>query len=253
MKGTEETKPCITVVIVDDEENCIRSLEQYLCNDPRLKIVATINDSASAVEEIIAKKPDLLLLDIQMPDITGFDIIQELNRARVNPFVIFVTAFDKYAIQAIHVAAFDYLLKPVDRKELAVTIERVIEKICQRQSEKNYSILLNCFSKKKIKFNTTGGFIMVDPCDIIYIKADWNYSEVYTEKNKCEVVVINIGTVQNLLPKEDFVRINRSVIINTKYLEKVSRIKRQCILKKDNDIFTFTIPLRRIRELEKVL
>jgi two-component system, LytTR family, response regulator len=253
MKNPDLNKSRISVIIVDDEEHCIKSLEQYLCNDPRLNIVATITDPVSAVEQILTKKPDLLFLDIQMPGMNGFDILEILNKTIVKPFVIFITAFDNYAIQAIRAAAFDYLLKPVNKVELLVSIERAINKICLKEFEKSYSSLLEHTNEKKLRFNTTGGFIMVDPKDIVFIQADWNYSEIHLNKDKFELVVVNLGTIENILPPDDFARINRSVIINLKYLDKVQRGKRLCVLKKDNDIFTFTIPLLRIRSLEKML
>ncbi|MFZ0283042.1 MAG: LytTR family DNA-binding domain-containing protein [Bacteroidales bacterium] len=253
MKKSESTRSLISVAIVDDEEHCIKSLEQYLSNDDRINIIATIKDPVSAIEQILEKKPDLLFLDIQMPGMTGFDILEVLNKTSVNPFVIFITAFEDYAVQAIRASAFDYLLKPVDKAELAVSVERAINKIYQEEFENNYSALLAHTSEKRIRFNTTGGFIMIDPKEIIFIQADWNYSEIHINKDRFEVVVINLGTIEKLLPKGDFARINRSVIINLKYLDKVIRGKRLCIMKKDDDTFTFRIPLRRIRDLEEKL
>jgi two-component system LytT family response regulator len=94
---------------------------------------------------------------------------------------------------------------------------------------------------------------MIDPSEIVYILADWNYSEIHFGKNRHEVVVINIGTVESMLPDGDFARISRSVVINLKYLSKVYRSKKLCILKKDEETFQFKIPLRRIRELEEML
>ncbi len=159
-----------------------------------------------------------------MPGMSGIEILKELNQTNVKPFVIFITSFDKYTIDAIRVSAFDYLLKPVNKAELSFSIERFLNKFYQKELESNYSSLLNYSSQNKIRFNTTGGFIMIDPGDIIYIQADWNYSEIHLGKNKKEVVAINIGTMENLL-STGFARINRSVIINLKYLEKVQRGK----------------------------
>jgi two-component system LytT family response regulator len=253
MKITDPKRSRISIIIVDDEEHCIKSLEKYLSIDPRLNIVATITDPLSAVEQILTKKPDLLFLDIQMPGMNGFDILEILNKTSVKPFVIFITAFENYTIRAIRAAAFDYLLKPVNKVELSVSIERAINKIYLQEFEKSYSSLLEHANEKRIRFNTTGGFILIDPKDIIFIQADWNYSEIHLDKDKYELVVVNLGTMENILPPHDFARINRSVIINLKYLDKVQRGKRLCILKKDNDVFTFTIPLLRIRSLEKML
>lgn len=253
MKKVEPAQNTFSVVIVDDEETCIKFLKNYLNEDPRLKIVAAISDSQNAVEQIIKEKPDLLFLDVEMPGLSGIEILKELNQTTVRPFVIFVTAYDKYTIEAIRASAFDYILKPVSKAELTLSIERFITRFSQQNLETNYSKLLEHSQNRKIKFNTTGGFIMIDPDDIIYIQADWNYSEIHFGNNKQEVVVLNIGTIENLLPKGDFARINRSVIINLKYLEKVQRGKRLCYLKKDNETFTFKIPVLRIKNLEELL
>ena len=114
----------VSTVIVDDEEHCISLLEEYLTKDPRIVITAGITDPGMAVDKILSVRPDLLFLDIQMPGMTGFDILEILSRTTVRPVVIFITAFDNYAIQAIRASAFDYLLKPVDRLELALSVER---------------------------------------------------------------------------------------------------------------------------------
>jgi len=188
-----------------------------------------------------------------MPGMTGFDILEILSKTTVRPVVIFITAFDNYAIQAIRASAFDYLLKPVDRLELALSVERAISLIQLQEHGSNYNLLLGYTMKKKIRFNTTGGFIMIDPEEILFIQADWNYSEIYLSRDKKEVVVVNLGTIETLLPVGNFARISRSVIINLKYLTKVQRGKRLCILKKEDDSFQFKIPLLRIRDLEEML
>jgi len=253
MKNDLLGKKTVTVVIVDDEDHCIKSLHNYLDADPGISVVASITDSGLAVAEIIEKKPDLLFLDIQMPGKSGFDILGELQRAGVKPCVIFVTAFENFAIQAIKASAFDYILKPVDRNELAVAVERAINQINGREPERSYSLLLEMTSRKKLRFNTAGGFILIDPSEIVYIQADWNYSEIHLGKDKYEVVVVNLGEIEKMLPAAGFARIGRSVIVNLKYLSKVQRTKRLCILKKDEEIFQFKIPLLRIRDLEKLL
>lgn len=253
MEKAEFSKALISIAIIDDDAQCIDALVHYLSDDTRLTVVAKINDPLSAVNEVINKKPDLLFLDVEMPGMNGIEILKELNLTTVKPFVIFVTAFEKYTIEAIRASAFDYLLKPVDKKELVFAIERFINKFNLLKSKENYSTLIESISKKKLRFNTTGGFIMIDPQDIIYILADWNYSEIHFSRDRKEVVAVNLGSMENLLPKKDFARINRSVIINLRYLEKVQRGKRTCILKKNDEVYPFKIPVLRIRDLEKML
>jgi two-component system LytT family response regulator len=247
------SQPQVSVIILDDEEESVRTLEKLLSVDKRISVAATFTDPKAALMEIIIRKPDLLILDIQMPEMDGFELVNHLNSVNIRPFIIFITAFDEYAIQAIKLSAFDFLLKPIDPSDLNGTIERFISDFNKKTFEKNYFQLINHLSIKKIKFNTSGGFIMINPQDIVYIKADWNYSEIFFDNNRHELVVMNLGMIEKLLPHGNFARINRSVIINIQFLEKVHRGKRLCILKKGDDTFSFTIPLRRIRELELMI
>ena len=252
MKVKEVDTKTISCIIVDDEISSINELSSLLSEHKQLSILATVNNPHQAISTIIKYKPDLLFLDIQMPKMDGFQLLEVLSHTDVKPFVIFVTAFDKFAIQAVRAAAFDYLLKPVDRNELALAIERMASQQLHRNLEYNYSQLLEQTANKKIKFNTTGGFTLIDPQDIIYIQADWNYSEIHFSMEKHEVVALNLGTVENMLPKGCFARINRSVIVNLSYLDKVQRAKRKCFLVKDGITYEFKIPIIRVRFLEEM-
>lgn len=243
----------VSVILIDDDFKVIETLKGMLVTDERISVSGTFTDPEVALMRIIEKKPDLLILDIQMPGMSGFELVKELNECNIRPFVIFITAFDQYAIEAIRVSAFDYLLKPVDPAHLSKTMERFLSSFQQKTFENNYKNLINQLNIRKIRFNTAGGFILVDPGDIAFIKADWNYSEIFFGMDKKEMIVMNLGFVEKLLPSDDFARINRSVIINLKYLERVNRGKKICTLKKGDETFTFNIPLRRIRELEEML
>lgn len=238
-------------IIVDDELHSATELQNLLSEHKQVKLVATIQDSEHAISDIIKYKPDLLFLDIQMPGMDGFQVLEVLNKTNCKPFVIFVTAFDKFAIQAVRAAAFDYLLKPVNKNELSLALERFYCKHKQHEQEKSYNALLEQTSRKKIKFNTVGGFTLIDPQDIVYIQADWNYSEIHFSKEKFELVTLNIGTVESFLPTGSFARINRSVIVNISYIDKIQRSKRKCFLKKGDETFEFKIPILRIRFLEE--
>lgn len=250
MKNKKSEISTVRCIIVDDEPKAADALEQMLWANATLQVSAKINEPGKALTSILQIKPDLVFLDIQMPGMSGFDILESLSQTEVKPFVIFVTAFDKFAIQAIRSSVFDYLLKPVDEGELTLAIERFMAQHKQKAQEVNYAALLGNASRKKIRFNTTGGFILLNPEDIVYIQADWNYSEIHLSKEKFELVTMNLGSVEEVLPAGYFARINRSVIINLTYLEKIQRGKRLCILKKDGVTFEFKIPLLRVRYLE---
>ncbi len=243
----------LRTIIVDDEEKAINNLETLLNNFPQVQIIDKSTDPEKALGKILLQKPDLLFMDIQMPDKTGFEIVSEVYRSGLRPDIIFVTAFDKYAITAIRYAAFDYLLKPVNKEELKDALERLLKKTTETDKEEQIKILIEKTSRHKIKFSNAGGFILIKPEDIIYIEADWNYSEIYFSKEIKEVVTMNIGSVEELLPKEDFYRINRSIIININYLSRVIRKKLLAILIKDGQEYQFKIPILKIRGLERFL
>jgi len=253
MKTRDPGSGPYTCIIIDDEEHASNELDTVLSTFGQVRVILKIDDPFKAVPAILENKPDLVFLDIQMPGMTGFDVMESLNHAATKPFVIFVTAFDRFAIKAIRYAAFDFLLKPFDKGEIAIALERFIKIYRQEEMSAKYSALLAQVSGKKIRFNTAGGFVLIDPGNIVYILADWNYSEIHLGKEKKEVVALNLGTIEEMLPAGSFARINRSVIINTRYLEKVHRIKRLCLLSKDGESFEFKIPLMRIRYLEKLL
>ncbi|MEI7726839.1 MAG: LytTR family DNA-binding domain-containing protein [Bacteroidota bacterium] len=247
-------KPPIRTIIVDDEPAAIANLMTLLQNHPEIKVIETISDANLAVDAVLAKNPDLLFLDIQMPGKTGFDIAKALLDAADPPAIIFATGFDKFAIEAIRHAAFDFLVKPVDPDELNLAIERLQQAPSKPSQVEQFTRLIErTLLKPKIKISNTGGFSMISPSDIIYIQADWNYSELFFSQGKSELATMNIGSLEESLPKNDFFRISRSIIINVTYLTKVSRKKREATLLKDGQEFRFAIPLLNIRKLERFL
>ncbi len=252
MRVTDTFEPAVHAAIVDDEQYCIEELKAMLSGIHGIEVVAESHDAVKAVPIILETKPDLLLLDIQMPEKSGFDVIRGLKESGFEPSVIFVTAYDNFAIEAIKNAAFDYLLKPVDKEALQHSLSRYFYNHAKEERSAKYmSLLENVDYKKKIKLSNSGGFILLNLEDIVHIQADWNYSKVYTAKDQYQTVTMNLGMLENTLPEKGFMRINRSHIINLNYLTRVRRLARKCYLEKDGVEYEFCIPITRIRELEK--
>ncbi|MCX6246159.1 MAG: LytTR family DNA-binding domain-containing protein [Bacteroidetes bacterium] len=244
----------ITAILIDDEIQAIANLDGLLNEYPRIKVLDKITDPAASLMKIVELDPDLIFIDIQMPEKNGFEIVSELTGKGCTPAIIFVTGFDNYAINAIRAAAFDYLVKPVNPEELKQALDRLTGEKREKNRDDQVKLLLDrTINKSKIKLSTTGGFTLLDPDEIIYINADWNYAEIFTDVGKSELVTTNLGTLQEILPQNNFYRISRSVIINTSYLKKVSRKKRMAYLIKDGKEYTFKIPLLNIRKLEAFL
>ena len=247
-------KKLIRTIIIDDEPGAVENLGTLLNAHPEIRIVGKITDTGKAVRTILDERPDLLFLDIQMPGKTGFEIVRELTETECCPAIIFVTAFDRYAIDAIRHAAFDFLLKPVNPEELSRAIDRLHSSPAGMYNREQFTSLIEqALSRPKIKISTAGGFTLINPSDVIYIQADWNYSELFFNREKSEMTTMNIGSLDEVLPKKDFFRISRSLIINVAYLVKVSRRKRQVLLVKDGQEYIFPIPLLNIRKLESFL
>jgi len=132
------------------------------------------------------------------------------------------------------------LLKPIDPDELSLTITRFLSSSRQTTVEDKIDRLLEYVNPNhKLRFNTRQGFTLISPSQIIYCQADWNYTEIWLGKDKKEVVTMNIGKVETLLPDDQFIRINRSVVINQKYIEKLNRKNRILRLKADEERFEF--------------
>ena len=221
----------IKVLIVDDDKKSQDVLAFHLRSIPDIEIIAITSGADEAYTFLLENTPDLIFLDVEMPVKTGFDLIADINKLKISPGIIFQTAFDKYAIQAIKNSAFDYLLKPIDRAELLEALTKFRNIRHHNNLEQQVEHLINQIKPiEKIRFNNRTGFIMIDPTEIIYCQADWNYTEIWFSKEKKELVTMNIGKVFNMLPKIQFIRINRSVIINRNHLERLNRKSRTVIL-----------------------
>ncbi|MCK4677884.1 MAG: response regulator transcription factor [Bacteroidales bacterium] len=246
------TDKTITAIIVDDEQESLDILEESLSDFPEIEIVGKAMNADNAIESILKFRPDVIFLDIQMPGKNGFEVVKEIKKYKYSPCIIFVTAYDKYAIKAIKYAAFDFLLKPIDPNELAETISRFKSEGSGGNFQKRIEqLLLDIKKNQKIRFNTRTGFILLNTADIIYCESDRNYSIIYLGNEKKVVVTCNLHALEQLLPSDNFFRISRFVVVNLDYLTSIDRKKHTCLLEKDDEIFSFSITRKKIKEFEK--
>jgi two-component system LytT family response regulator len=188
-----------------------------------------------------------------MPKKSGFDLVHDLMQLNLSPVIVFVTAFDQFAIKAIRVAAFDFLTKPVDPGDLYQTIIRY--RGTRESADFNVrvaTLLEQVHPNKKIKFNTRSGFIAVNPEDVLFIRADGNYSELFYSQDQKELVCMNIGSIEELLPENLFFRASRSIILNLAYVHRLERKTHSCELVKDGKKSLVEISKDRMQELERL-
>ena len=249
---SKKSRILIKVLIIDDEPEVQDLLSILLRDYPGLEVVGRASNVDKAIQATLDSNPDLVLLDIQMPGKDGFSYIEELRNLHLYPGIIFVTAFENYAIRAIRNAAFDYLLKPIRKEELFESINRYSEHLA-RDKKDDISMLIDLLNKSKpgrIKMNTRTGYFFVDPSEIIYIEADGNYSHLKLTSGKAEITTMSLGNIEKILEEHSFLRISRSYIINMKYISKVDRRDSICELERNGVVHRIKVPPKKIKLLE---
>lgn len=248
--NTLNTNP-LRVMLVDDEEVARNLLERLLKRISGIDVVGKAASADEAIEMIITYRPELVFVDVQMPGKSGFQLVDFMKKLSLTTTVVFVTAHAEFAINAMKVAAFDYLLKPVLMTDLKETILRY--RAGKLQQKNSASDLQPVAKPAKLKFNTRTGYLLVAPEDIIWCEADVNYTRIYFGNDRKDIVTVNLGKIEEMLSNYPFYRISRSVLINRMYLAKADRKKKQCILEKSGEKIVLEIPPHHIRELEKLL
>lgn len=215
----------IRVLLVDDEPLAREMIREMLVDDPEVEIVGECVNGREAVESIQEHNPDLIFLDVQMPEIGGFEVLEALKSVKV-PHVIFVTAYDQYAVRAFEVHALDYLLKPFDRERFESAWRRAKSHIlAARNGEVDQRILAILEELKagpkyleRLVIKSGGRVFFLDTDDIDWIEAEGNYVSVHTGK-KSHLLRETISSLESQLDPKQFLRIHRSSIV------KIDRIK----------------------------
>ena len=216
-------------IIVDDERNAREALQHILEKyfDQKIKILAQAQCVADAVDLIKLHQPDLVFLDVEMPNEPGFKLFNYFDDYNFN--VIFTTAYDKYALQAIKCSALDYLLKPVDFIELRDAIKKIEQKNQQTFSKELINNLLSNFQPEQALFNkiaipTKDGLQFEKINEIVYLEADGNNTIIYLRNNTQIVSSQLMKKFEEILPSQIFYRIHKSYILNINYLQNCNRI-----------------------------
>jgi two-component system, LytTR family, response regulator len=205
----------MNAVIIDDEVSCIESLsakiEMFV---PSVKVIKTFLMPQEALQEIHKLDVDIIFLDVEMPNMNGITFAQKANLTSTE--IIYTTAYQKYAVDAFRVCAFDFLLKPVDRKELVSSIEKLTMKLQEKHLK--YSKLQTKYNK--ITVHTTKGMQFVPIQNILWIASDNSYSTLHLAEGNPIVTSRSIGDFEEILLEYDFCRIHNSFMINLQHLQE---------------------------------
>lgn len=212
----------LKTVLIDDEPDSIETLKLMLSEYPQVEVVGTFTDSPKALKEIPLLKPDLLFLDVEMPVLNGFELLEQLGEVDFN--VVFATAYNQFALKAFRFNALDYLVKPVHGEEL----QHVIEKAAKRNNVHkdqldNLKKQLREGNITKIAIPEQTGITFIDIKDIVFVEASGNYSSIVLNDKKKLLITRNLKDIQEVLEEQSFLRVHRQYIINLNLVKSFNR------------------------------
>lgn len=219
----------LRVLIVDDEPLARGKLRGLLLKEPDIEIVGEAGDGRGALEQIAAHQPDLVFLDVQMPELDGFGVMSELP-ADARPAVIFVTAHDQFALKAFEIHALDYLLKPFDRERLQKSLGRARQQLAApaagAELQNQLSALLAGLNRPapaapdRLAIKSSGRIIFVNTADIEWVEAADNYVKLHVGKIE-HLMRETMGAIEQRLAAAGFVRISRSLIVHPRAVREL--------------------------------
>jgi two-component system, LytTR family, response regulator len=215
----------LRTLIIDDEAIARRRVRRLLREESDIEVVGECGDGQSAIDEIASVQPDLIFLDVQMPGLDGFDVVERLARDRP-PAIVFVTAFDRYAMQAFDVHAIDYLLKPFTRDRFRLALQRARERIGMRDGNAGLRALLEQLNARprylsRLSVRARGRIVLIDVETIDWLQAADNYVTVHASAREY-LLRDTLTTLEDQLDPSVFVRIHRSTIVR---LDRIAELQ----------------------------
>jgi two-component system, LytTR family, response regulator len=214
----------LKAIIIDDEPDCVRLLDLQLKRHcPNVSILGSTSNAHDGLVMLLKTPPDLLFLDIEMPHLNGFDLLEKVGD--LNFQVVFTTAYDRYAVRAFKYSALDYLLKPIDTAELRAVVDRASQKvqIVQQQLDLLKQQLLSPRRSSRIALPQLNGFIIADVDQILYCESDSNYTRFFMKNSEQYLICRTLGEVENLMEGHTFFRCHKQFLVNIEEIKRVIR------------------------------
>jgi two-component system, LytTR family, response regulator len=214
----------IKAIIIDDEKHCIITLQHLLQQFETIKLVATTQDSTTAKHLIETHQPDIVFLDIEMPQMNGFDIINQFDKMPCK--FVFTTAYDQYALKALRLNALDYLLKPIDKNDIAIVLDKYNNKelVISKDQVKNLHLFANGTMQDTIALSTNKGLLFVKIDDIMYLEAESCYTHIVMQDKTKHLASKTMATFEEVLQDNVlFFRAHKGNIVNLKFVKQYIR------------------------------
>lgn len=217
----------LTAILVDDEKRCVEMMKIDLAKYcPQVQVLDGFTSPKDALLAIRREKPDLLFLDVEMPWMNGFELLESLGEPSFE--IIFTTAYDEFAIKAFQFSAIDYILKPVDPEMLKKAVQKVLKKRGHPLTYSHVDVLMKNIHQSsgqipKVVLPTAEGYEFVWVKDILYCNADGNYTQVCFKDKKCHLISRSLKKMENLFEEHKFFRIHQSHLINLEHIRNYTR------------------------------
>ena len=225
------------VVIVDDEPGAVEvitSMMQSYYGD-QMSELNSFNSPEEAMIHINNQPPDLLFLDIDMPEMSGFELLSKLDQKNFK--LIFITAYDQYAIEAFRSDALDYILKPIDPDLFCDAVNKAIDQIKQSSFSSVDRLLQQLNRRQKVGLPTKDGYHLFDEDEIIFVEAEGSYSKIALTNTHEHVISKNLKTTESLLDNSRFLRVNRSTLVNLNHIVKFTKSEGGAVTMRNNKEF----------------
>ena len=213
----------LKTILIDDEPDCVNLLKFELNQHcPQVEVVGTFNSTTKALNEIELLNPDLIFLDIEMPVINGFELLEKLMPIRFN--IVFVTAYNQFALKALKVNALDYLVKPFDITELVEAVAKAKRNIHPTQHQlENMQREMKGTATSKIAIPGQNGVTFIEINDIVFAEASNNYTKLILLNKQQHIISKTLKDVQDVLEARQFLRVHRQYIINLNHVRQFFR------------------------------
>ena len=249
----------ITALLIDDDQNLRNGMKGLLTRyAPEIHILGEADSVESGIEAIDKFKPQVVFLDIQLGDSTGFDILEQLalKNGKSSSHIVFITAHEQYAIKAFRFSALDFLLKPVDPEELQKVLEKIKNVLKQNDGYAHIDLLLENIRKKvdnfkRIALSTSDGIHLFEISDIIRCESEDNYTKFYIKNNKPIMISKTLKEYEDMLTEHGFERIHQSHLINLSYLKSYIKKDGGYVIMADNS--NLPISQRKKERLQELL
>jgi DNA-binding LytR/AlgR family response regulator len=243
----------ITAIIIDDEPDAINLLSLYLRHYPEIIIIGTETNAKNGLGLVVENLPDLVFLDIDMPGMDGLQVANQIHSDNFHSEIVFTTAHQNYAYDAMDIEPLDFLIKPYCVEDLAVVIQKYRVKAERKRIDfKMAHFVISQLNLPKLKLPANHGVVMIDLKDIVIMKSQGNKCAIHLEDGTIETINKNLGELVELINSDVFFRLGRSTYINLNFLTRIDKKNNKCYLRFNQLIHEENITREQVLYFEKM-